>query len=115
MLSKIGFWAFIIGLILCVVGGFVSSWASNSAIIIILVILGLIVGFLNITAKETSLFLLAAIALMVTGGVFSSISVLSIGEFLDRMLSLLATLMAPAAIVAAIKALWAVGKPGNSE
>jgi len=37
-----------------------------------------------------------------------------IGKFLDQMLGLVATLMAPAAVVAAIKALWAVGKPGDS-
>jgi len=37
-----------------------------------------------------------------------------IGKFLDQMLGLVATLMAPAAAVAAIKALWAVGKPGDS-
>jgi hypothetical protein len=115
MLSKIGFWAFIIGLIICIIGGFISSWPSNTAIIIILIILGLIVGFLNITTKEITLFLVATIALIVTGHVFSSITVLGIGKFLDRMLSLLATLMAPAAIVAAIKALWAVGKPGEIE
>ncbi len=113
MLSKIGFWAFIIGLILCIIGGFISSWASNTAIIVILIILGLIIGLLNITAKEITLFLVATIALIVTGHVFGSITLLSIGEFLDRMLSLVATLMAPAAIVVAIKALWAVGKPGE--
>ena len=113
MLSKIGFWAFIIGLILCIIGGFVSSWPSNNAIIIILVILGLIIGILNITGKEMTLFLVATIALIVTGRVFASLTLLDIGEFLDRMLSLLATLMAPAAVVAAVKALWSVGKPGE--
>jgi hypothetical protein len=113
MLSKIGFWAFIIGLIVCLVGGIVSSWSQNTAIITILVILGLIVGFLNITAKEITLFLVATIALIVTGHVFTTLTVLGIGAFLDRVLGLLATLMAPAAVVAAVKALWAVGKPGD--
>ena len=115
MLSKIGFWAFIVGLILCVIGGFVSSWSNNTAIIVILVILGLIVGLLNITGKEIMLFLVATIALIVTGRVFSSITVLGIGKFLDQMLGLVATLMAPAAVVVAIKALWAVGRPGESD
>ena len=112
-MSKIGFFAFIIGLIICIIGGFIPSWQQNSAILIILVILGLIIGFLNITAKEITLFLVAAIALIVTGHVFSSLTLLGIGEFLDRLLNLVAALMAPAAVVAAIKALWAVGKPGE--
>jgi hypothetical protein len=113
MLSKIGFFAFIIGLIICIIGGFIASWQQNSAILITLVILGLIIGFLNISAKEITLFLVATIALIVTGHVFSSLTLLGIGEFLDRVLNLVAALMAPAAVVAAIKALWAVGKPGE--
>ena len=111
MLSKIGFWAFIIGLILALVAGL--AWVDNNAVIIILLILGLIVGFLNVTAKEITLFLVATIALIVTGRVFEPLSLLSIGEHLDNILAYVATLMAPAAVVASIKALWAVGKPGD--
>ena len=113
MLSRIGFWAFIIGLILCVIGGFFSSWPENTAVITILIILGLVVGFLNITAKEIMLFLVATTALIVAGRVFGGLTILSIGEYLDRALTLVAALMAPAAVVAAVKALWAVGKPGE--
>ncbi len=111
MLSKIGFWAFIIGLILALIGGIVS--AQNTAIVIILIILGIIIGLLNITAKETMLFLVATIALIVVGRVFSPLTVLSLGKYLDQILSYVATLMAPAAVIASIKALWAVGKPGE--
>ncbi len=111
MLSKIGFWAFIIGLILCVVAGF--AWADNQGVLIALLILGIIIGFLNITAKETMLFLVATIALMVVGRVFEPLSVLDIGRHLDNILAYVATLMAPAAIIAAVKALWNVGKPGE--
>jgi hypothetical protein len=113
MLNRIGFWAFIIGLVLCVVAGF--AWANNNGIVIALIILGLIIGFLNITGKETMLFLIATIALMVTGRVFQPLSVLSIGEHLDNVLTYVATLMAPAAIIAAIKALWSLGKPGEAK
>lgn len=111
MLSKIGFWAFIIGFILAIVGGLIS--AQNSLIVVILIILGLIIGLLNITGKEITLFLIATIALIVTGHVFTSLTVLGIGKYLDQILGYVATLMAPAAVVASIKALWAVGKPGD--
>ena len=111
ILSTVGFWAFIVGLILAVVGGIVLP--QNFIIIIVLIILGLIVGFLNITAKEILLFLVATIALVVVGNVFAPLTVLDIGKILGSMLSYVATLMAPAAIIAAIKALWSVGKPGD--
>lgn len=111
MWSMIGFWAFIIGLVIALVAGI--TMPQNSIIIIVLIILGLIIGFLNITSKEIMMFLVATIALVVVGNVFAPLTVLDIGKFLGSILSYVATLMAPAAIVAAIKALWAVGKPGN--
>jgi len=110
-MAMIGFWAFIIGLVLAIVGGLVAP--QNAVIIVILVILGLIIGFLNVTAKEIMLFLIATIALIVAGGVFEPIKVLGIGAILNNMLGYVTVMMAPAAVVAAIKALWAVGKPGD--
>jgi len=116
VMGMIGFWAFIVGLIIAVVVGIMAALGMAasfmSAVIIVLIILGLIVGFLNITAKEILLFLVATIALIVVGGVFAPLKTLAIGLILDNILALIATLMAPAAIVAAIKALWAVGRPG---
>ena len=113
MLSRIGFWAFVVGLILCIIAGFISSWSHNSGIIVALIILGLMVGFLNITTKEILLFLIAIIALIVTQGVFATLTLWDLGKHLDQVFTLVATLMAPAAIVAAIKALWTVGRPGE--
>jgi hypothetical protein len=115
--GMIGFWAFILGLVIAVVVGILAALGMAggimTAIIIILIILGLVIGFLNITAKEILLFLVATIALIVVGSVFAPLNTLGIGKILDSILALIATLMAPAAIVAAIKALWAVGKPGD--
>ena len=114
MMSKIGFWAFIIGLILAVIAGLITANKDpNAAVIVVLIILGLIIGLLNITGKEIMLFLVATIALIVTGHVFQSLTVLNLGKYLDQILNYVATLMAPAAVVASIKALWAVGRPGD--
>jgi hypothetical protein len=113
LLSKIGFFAFVIGFIIAIIGGIVAP--SNTAIVIILVILGLLIGFLNISAGETLLFLVATIALIVVGQVFAPLTILSVGKFLDQILSYVATLMAPAAVVVAVKALWNVGKPGETQ
>ena len=111
VLGFIGFWAFIVGLIIAVVAGIFAP--ASTPIVIILIILGLIVGFLNITGKEILLFLVATIALIVVGRVFEPLTALGIGKILDNILAYVATLMAPAAIVAAIKALWSVAKPGE--
>jgi hypothetical protein len=112
VLSKVGFFAFIIGFILCIVAGL--AWPDNNGVIIALVILGLLIGLLNVTARETMLFLVATIALIVAGGAFTPLTTLNIGEKLGDILGYVATLMAPAAVVAAIKALWAVTKPGET-
>lgn len=60
---NIGKWAFLIGILLAVLAGF---WVIPG-LAIILVILGLIVGFLNITAAEVETYLVAVIALLVIG------------------------------------------------
>jgi hypothetical protein len=111
MFAKVGFWAFIIGLVLALVGGLIAP--HNATVVVILVVLGLIVGILNITGRETMLFLVATIALIVASGAFAPLSIGSIGAKLDDMVRLIATFMAPAAVVASIKAIWAVGKPGD--
>ncbi len=111
ILGFIGFWAFIIGFVLAIIAGLL--WPQNSTIILVLVILGIVIGLLNVTAKEFMLFLLATIALVVVGNAFAPLAVLSLGEKIGNILSYVAVLVSPAAIIAAIKALWAVGKPGD--
>ena len=108
-LGIIGFIAFVLGLVIAVVAGAL-GWQYDW-VILVLVLLGIIIGALNISSKEMIPLLLATIALIVVGGVFAPIKTLGIGSILDAILSLVATLMAPAAVIVAIKALWAVGFP----
>lgn len=61
--TKIGRWAFIIGLVISILLGFVTFSYSS----LVLVILGLIVGFMNVSEKEAQHFLIAVIALMLVG------------------------------------------------
>ena len=110
-MGLIGFWAFIVGLIIAVIAGIIAP--ANPVAIIVLIILGIIIGFLNITAKEVPTLLLATIALIVVGNVFAPLNMLDIGKMLGNILAYIATLVAPAAIIAAIKALWIIGKPGD--
>jgi hypothetical protein len=108
-LGIIGFIAFVLGLVIAIIAGAL-GWQYDW-VILVLVLLGIIIGALNISSKEMIPLLLATIALIVVGGVFAPIKTLGIGSILDGILSLVATLMAPAAVIVAIKALWAVGFP----
>lgn len=102
--KQMGRWAFIIGLIISLLLGFVTfSYAS-----LILVILGLIVGFLNITEKEASKYLIAVIALTVIGiAGLQALAILgSLYTWIQNVLTSFLVFVAASAVVVAIKALF---------
>ncbi len=106
----IGKWAFLIGLIIAVVAGFIIGYTTP--ILLVLFILGLIVGFLNITDKDLVKFLVAAIALLALG--VSSISALSVLDvvsvYLNNILGNFISFVSAAALVVAIKAIIETSK-----
>jgi hypothetical protein len=110
MVKKIGGWAFVIGLILAVVIallGIEQTWP-----IYILLVLGLIVGLLNISDKEVGPFLIAAIAFMFTFTALSNVVevIPVVGGTLAQFFSLVNAFVAPAAAVVAFKELFARAK-----
>ena len=111
LVGLIGFWAFIVGLAIAVIAGL--AFPGNAIVTLVLVILGIVIGFLNITHKETQALLLAAIALIVVGNAFAPLKFLGIDTYIAGILAYITVLVAPAAVIAAIKTLWAIGKPGN--
>ena len=111
IVGLVGFWAFIVGLIISVIAGLVLP--GNGLVVLILVILGIVIGFLNITPKETQALLLAAIALIVVGNAFGSLTLLNIDKYIGGILFYITVFVSPAAVIAAVKTLWAIGKPGD--
>ena len=114
ILGFIGMAAFSVGIVLAIIYGVVSR--DNANVILALVILGIVVGFLNITRREMALLLLTAVALIVVGKAsFSPLNDLAdgLGSSLNGIVSYLAVFMAPAAVVTAVRAIWAVGRPGD--
>ena len=99
--AKYGRWAFIIGLVIAVLAGlfFQPDWA-----IWMLAILGVIVGFLNITAEETRGFLLASIALTLSATALNTLPIL--GTALSLVLPFVVAFVAGAMIVVALKELF---------
>ena len=109
MAGKMGQWAFIIGVIIAIVVGlFSSNLGVNTEgwLVLLLVVLGLIVGLLNVTEKETTPFLVAAAALLITGTAGNTLAVIpTLGSYLQGVVEAIAVFVAPAAIVVALKAI----------
>ena len=102
-LELIGKWAFIIGLLLAIIAGLIQGVYEIPSLILMLVVLGLIVGFLNIAEKDTVKLLVAIIALMSIGGLtISVIPVINI--YLEAILTNVVIFASGAGLVIAIKA-----------
>ena len=112
--SKMGQWAFIIGVLIAVVIGLFSGNLSGNMhgwLVLLLVVLGLIVGLLNVTEKETTPFLIAAAALLITGTAGGSLAIIPvIGGYLQDIVQNIAVFVTPAAIVVALKAIQSLAK-----
>jgi hypothetical protein len=112
LFNMVGFAVFAIGFMLAFIGGIFIP--NNGAVILILIFIGIIIGIMNVTATEIVPLLVAAIALLVVGNAgFEPIDQLiqGMGTVLNNIVNYFARLMAPAAIIAAIRALWNVGFP----
>lgn len=86
-------------------------------IMLVMMILGIVVGVVSITAKEVGPFLLAAIALIVTGtgiGVWTPLLAVEALEilyyFATAILTYFVAFAAPAAVIIAAKSIWAIAK-----
>ncbi|HLA97902.1 MAG TPA: hypothetical protein VJL34_05575 [Anaerolineales bacterium] len=97
----IGKWSFIIGLVVAVLAGlfFQPAWA-----IWVLAVLGVIVGYLNITAEDTRGFLLAAIALTLSATALNAIPI--VGTAFSLVLPFVVAFVAGATVVVALKELF---------
>jgi len=109
IVQKIGSWAFIIGLIIAVIAGF---WPIATIMTSVLIILGLIVGFLNVTGKETNSFLFATLVLVVmaTQGGALLANIQYVGAMLQNMFAAMVLFIIPAGIIVALKAIWALAE-----
>lgn len=112
--NSFGAWAFIIGVVLAVLGGIIvkANFVSQAIVLSVLIILGLIVGFLNVTKDETKDYLLAAVSLVIVtslGGQVLSV-VQGIGPYLGEVLGAIMTFVVAATIVVTIKAIYALAQ-----
>ncbi len=106
--NSIGPWAFILGLVLAILAGFVTM--PDSTIVLVLAVLGIIVGVLNVSDKETVPFLVSALTFMMAasslGVVFGALGI----SQLNTVMNYIYVFVAPAGAVVAIKALYGITK-----
>jgi len=88
---------------------------ANGYVTLVMLILGIIVGLISITAKEVGPFLMAAIALMVTRvglDVWKPLD--QVHELLyywaEGILNYIVAFAAPAAVLISIKSIWALAR-----
>jgi len=111
-LKKIGHYAFIAGIVLAVLIALIPQIGEKiepRVIILVLVTLGVIVGLLNITSKETTEFLVAALALIIASSA-SALTLAAIWTGLTSLLGNVIIFVSPAAIVVALKTVYALAQ-----
>ena len=106
MANILGSWAFVIGMILAIVLGAVGT--VDKTIAVILVILGLIVGVLNVVGKEVQQFLMAGTVLVIVSALGSS--VMNIIPVLGSILNAILIMFVPATIIVALKSVFSLAR-----
>ncbi len=107
--TQIGEWSFLAGILIAVLVGLVPGIVAASTVATVLVVLGILVGLINIGTKETADFLIATIALLVAGA--AGLNALpAVGSYVGSILSNIVAFVAPAAVIVALKAVYEIGK-----
>ena len=111
MAKKMGELAFLGGAAIAIIAALLPLEDYLGNVRLILVILGLIVGLLNVTARETSDFLIAAVALLASSAAGETLKMIPwAGGFLYYAVGNLGVFVVPAAVVVSLKAVYALAK-----
>lgn len=118
MEKQIGNYSFIIGVIIAVVLGLAAPKLGPTAaswLWSVLVVLGLVVGFLNVSGKETKEFLWVTVALVVvayagSAQVNSWANIQIIGPYLSGIFNSILAFVVPASVLVALKEVWELAK-----
>lgn len=111
-LQAVGSWAFLLGVFVAVITGALMPDAANTTVISFLVLLGLVVGLLNITTKETTSFLLASVSLVLVAAFGGSVvsGEEKVGQYMVAMLDSIQVFVVPATIVVALKSIFSLAE-----
>ena len=117
MEEKIGHYSFIGGVVIAVVLGLVPASTLGTAagwLASLLVVLGLIVGFLNVTGKETKEFMMVATVLIIAAFAGNASNTLGgvqyVGSYLQGIFTSVLAFVVPATVVVGLKDIWSLGQ-----
>ena len=108
MAKSFGAWAFLIGVILAVILGLITQGNFSNMWVWILVLIGLVVGLLNVTDKEVTPFMMAGVVLVIVSSLGSA--VMDSIPLLNGILMAMLLLFVPATIIVAIKSVFALAR-----
>ena len=121
--NLIAAWAFLIAVILAVVGGLVTTLigqnneTANQSLMGLLSILGLVVGYF-VAEKDVKTFLFASVSLVIVsfagiqGGVLSAaiLGIVNVNKLITNVLCALMFLFVPATIIVALKTVFSIAR-----
>ncbi|MDP3765340.1 MAG: hypothetical protein Q8R04_02405 [Nanoarchaeota archaeon] len=120
MEKQIGNYSFIIGVIIAIVLGLAAPKLGTATAWLwsLLIVLGLVVGFLNVSGKETKEFLWVTVALVVVAFAGSAQidkwqNVQLIGAYLSGIFNSILAFVIPASVIVGLKEVWELAK-GNA-
>jgi uncharacterized membrane protein len=123
-MERIAKWAFTVFVILAIVMGLAIGYMAynndpnyantNAYVTLIMLILGVIVGLVSITAKEAMPFMIATIALIVasSANVWHPLETIHplLSDWATAILNFIVAFAAPAAVINAVKAVFAMAR-----
>ena len=107
--AQFGKIAFVVGLLLAVIAGVVPQVQAYAYTALILVVLGLVVGFINVAEKNVLSLLIAIIALVMIGNAALGVNPISL-KYLVPILNNFVAFVGAAGLVVALKVALATTK-----
>lgn len=95
---------FLGALLLAFIGMLMTDIVATEWFLYVGLILGVLLGFLNVTRKESLGFMIAYLVLATVSGVFAVVPML--GEYVTNFFTVLLSVFGPAAFIVAVKKIW---------
>jgi len=120
--NSLGAWSFLIGVILAIIVGASTSLLSLNSIQSyspqiygVLVVLGILIGSLNVTGKDTQTFMISGAVLVIVSrfgmdSVTGSLIGIGIGDVVSSVFGALLVLFVPATIIVALKTVFSIAQ-----
>lgn len=110
--TKVGAIAFIICIVIALIAGLLVELIGQVWTTTLLILLGILVGFLNVTDKEVKDYLFTAVCLVLVTTIGSAAfnGIAYIGPYLANVLQAIMTFVIPATIIVALKEIYNLAK-----